>query len=293
MRAPGGRNAWGRLYGLDAVQELSGKTALVTGAGSGIGEGTAHALADAGMNVVVADINEETAAKVAADLRDKGTTAVPLAVDVADRASVDTLAERAYREFGAVHVLHNNAGVGIFARLDETSDDDWRWILDVNLHGVINGIQAFLPRIKAQGGEAHIVNTASLAGMVAGPLLGAYNATKFAVVAISETLRYELAPEGIGVSVLCPGGVSTNIMRNSFARRPLSTGDRRDANLDAEAMRMLSPMDVGRMVRHGIETNDGYIFTHPELRNAVRHRFDRIMDGFDRSAERDRSWGGP
>ena len=271
------------------MKELSGKTALITGGGSGIGEGTAHALADAGMNIVVADINEETANKVAADLIGKGATAVAVAADVASRESVESLADAAFDAFGGVHVLHNNAGVGIFSRIDETSDEEWRWILDINLYGVINGIEVFVPRLQSQGGEAHIVNTASLAGMLAGPMLGAYNASKFAVVAISETLRYELAPQGIGVSVLCPGGVSTNIMRNSFARRPIGA-DRSDAP-NGGGMRMVDPMAVGRMVRHGIETNECYIFTHPELKGAVRHRFDRIMSGFDRAEERDKIGG--
>ena len=268
------------------MQELNGKTAVITGGGSGIGEGTAHALADAGMNIVIADINPETGGKVAADLGAKGAKAIAVTADVVDPASVEALADAAYGEFGGVHVLHNNAGVGIFARIDETSAEEWKWTLDINLWGVINGIQTFLPRMKAQGGEAHIVNTASLAGMLAGPMLGAYNASKFAVVAISETLRYELAPQQIGVSVLCPGGVSTNIFRNSFSRRPMQGGGL-GADTGTSDMRMADPMDVGRMVRWGIETNDCYIFTHPELKATLRHRFDRIMDGFDRAAARD------
>jgi NAD(P)-dependent dehydrogenase (short-subunit alcohol dehydrogenase family) len=238
------------------------------------------------MRVVVSDINGEAGNRVAGELRAKGADALAVSTDVADRASVEALADAVYKEFGAVHVVHNNAGVAVFARLDETTDDDWKWILDVNLQGVINGIQTFLPRIEAQGGEAHIVNTASLAGMIAGPGAGAYNASKFAVVAISETLRYELAPRGIGVSVLCPGGVNTNIFRTASARRPVD-GDRPSTRVDLGDMRMIEPMEVGRMVRHGIETNDPYIFTHPELRSTVRHRFDRIMDGFTRAEERD------
>src|SRR5206468_10746175 len=134
----------------------------------------------------------------------KGVRSIAVGVDVADRASVDALAETAFAEFGAVHVLHNNARVGIFLRLDETTDADWKWILAINLVGVVNGIQAFLPRMKQVDGEKHIVNTASMSGLIAAPLLGAYTATKYAVVGISETLRRQLADEGIGVSVLCP-----------------------------------------------------------------------------------------
>jgi len=177
----------------------------------------------------------------------------------------------------------------LFERLDQTSDSDWRFILSVNLDGVINGIQAFLARMKAQAGEKHIVNTASLAGLMAGPALGAYNASKYAVVAISETLRVELADEGFGISVLCPGGVSTNIFRNSVLRRPGGRADLPEGPAPAgtERMRMMDPEEVGRVVRRGIEDNELYIFSHPELKPIVRARFDRIMAAFDRAAERD------
>src|SRR5207253_4968272 len=136
------------------------------------------------------------------------------------------------------HVLHNNAGICFFAPVESTSDQQWRLTLDVNLNGVVNGLQAFLPRMRGQGGEAHIVNTASLAGMMAGPALGAYNASKFAVVAISETLRVELADEGFGISVLCPGGVSTNIFRNSVLRRPGGRADLPEGPAPAGTERM-------------------------------------------------------
>jgi NAD(P)-dependent dehydrogenase (short-subunit alcohol dehydrogenase family) len=266
-----------------SVKDLDGKVAVVTGGGSGIGRGTALALAEAGMHVVVADLDEAAAIAVAGEL---GGRAIAVAADVADRQSVEALAERSFAEFGAVHVLHNNAGVGVFARLDETTDADWRWLLAVNLEGVVNGVQAFLPRMKAQEGEKHIVNTASMAGMIAGPILGAYNATKFAVVAISETLRYELGDSGFGISVLCPGGVRTNIGRNSMRQRPGGSGESRVRDIDTGSMRMIAPEEVGRMVRRAIEENELYIFTHPEMKPVVRARFDRILAAFDRAAER-------
>jgi len=274
------------------MQELKGKTAVVTGAGSGIGEGTAHALAEAGMNVAVLDINGGAAERVAAELGRHGTRAIARQCDVTDRSSVDATADAVYQEFGAVEVLHNNAGICFFAPVERTTDEQWRLTLDVNLNGVVNGLQAFLPRMRSQGGPAHIVNTASLAGLLASPALGAYQASKFAVVGVSETLRHELAPHGIGVSVLCPGGVATNIMQNSLALTPTAPPGRA-SNASIETMatddfRVIDPMDVGRMVRAGIEANEPYIFTHPEFKGAVQRRFDRILDAFDRAADRDR-----
>jgi NAD(P)-dependent dehydrogenase (short-subunit alcohol dehydrogenase family) len=270
------------------MKDLGGKVAVVTGSGSGIGRGTALALADAGMHVVIADIDESSAGSVADEARAKGVRAAAIRTDVTDRASVESLADAAWSEFGAVHVLHNNAGVALFVRLDSMTDADWRWILSVNIEGVVNGLQAFIPRMKAQDGEKHIVNTASMAGMIAGQALGAYNATKFAVVAISETLHAELAPEGIGVSVLCPGVVSTNIMMNAVRGRPSGGSDMQSPDLDPSLMRVIEPEEVGRLVRLGIENNDLYIFTHPEYASVVRARFDRILSAFDRSAERTR-----
>lgn len=268
------------------MKDLRGKVAVVTGAGSGIGRGTALALADAGMHVVVADIDEASATAVVDEVRANGVRALGVRTDVSDRSSVEALAESAWSEFGAVHVLHNNAGVALFLRLDAMTDVDWRWILSINLEGVVNGIQAFLPRMKTQEGEKHIVNTASMAGMIAGPVLGAYNATKFAVVAISETLREELAGEGIGVSVLCPGVVSTNIVANAIRDRPAGGAEMQMPDIDPATVRVVAPEDVGRLVRQAIEGNDLYIFTHPEFERLVRARFDRILSAFERTAQR-------
>jgi NAD(P)-dependent dehydrogenase (short-subunit alcohol dehydrogenase family) len=268
------------------MQDLGGKVAVVTGAGSGIGRGTALALAGAGMHVVVADIDETSAKAVAEEL---GGRAIAVRTDVADRASVEALADTAYNEFGAVHVLHNNAGVALFMRLDSMKDVDWRWILSINLEGVINGLQAFLPRMKAQDGSKHIVNTASMAGMFAPQMLGAYNATKFAVVAISETLREEVAADGIGVSVLCPGVVATDIMRNTLRDRPAGGADMHLPSVDPATgtfANVKTPEEVGRLVRDAIVDNEPYIFTHPELAVVASARFERIMAAFERAGQR-------
>lgn len=274
------------------MKDLQGKTAVVTGAGSGIGEGTVHALADAGMNVVVADINGDSAERVAADLRAKGVGAIAATCDVSDQAAVAKLADAAYGEFGSVEVLHNNAGICFFAPVESTTAEQWRLTLDVNLNGVVNGIQVFLPRMRSQGGEAHIVNTASLAGILAGPMLGAYNASKFAVLGLTETMRHELAPHGIGVSVLCPGGVATNIMGNSLAMAGQEARQAQGRTGAVESMasddfRIIDPMTVGRMVRRGIERNDLYVFTHPEFKRPVQRRYERMEEAFDDAAARD------
>jgi NAD(P)-dependent dehydrogenase (short-subunit alcohol dehydrogenase family) len=261
--------------------------AVVTGGGSGIGRGTVLALAEAGMHVVVADIDEDSAKTVTAEAEALGPRSIAVRTDVSDKASLEALADAAYKEFGAVHVLHNNAGVLVVNRLDATTDKEWEWILSINLEGVVNGLQTFLPRMKAQDGEKHIVNTASMAGMIAGRTLGAYNATKFAIVAISETLHDELSGEGFGVSVLCPGGVATNIFAHAVQQAPQGAGDPAQINMDTDLRRMMDPNAVGRLVRYAIENDELYIFTHPEFEKIVRARFDRILSAFEKAGQRE------
>jgi NAD(P)-dependent dehydrogenase (short-subunit alcohol dehydrogenase family) len=274
------------------MRELRDKVAVITGAGSGIGRAVALELAGAGMHVVVADLDPGAAQLVADEVAALGVRGLPVATDVGDRASVEALAVAAYNEFGEVHVLHNNAGLALLLLLENTTDADWDLIMRVNLLGVVNGIQAFLPRMRAQDGEKHIVCTASMSGIVAFPTLGAYTATKYAVVGICETLRQEAAKDNIGVSVLCPGPVQTNILINSDKQRPdafadamLVTGDR-DPEEAASSMRYLEAADVGRLVRIGIEENELYIFTHTELEAPARMRFEDIARGYERLAQR-------
>jgi len=268
------------------MKDLHDKVAVITGAGSGIGRGTALALAEAGMDVVIADIDEASATSVAREVEALGRRTLVVPTDVTERAALDALAEKAWSEFGAVHVLHNNAGVAIFLRLDEMSDSDWDFQLGANLRGVVNGLQAFLPRFKAQNGEKHIVNTASMAGMFSPPGLGAYAATKFAVVAISEALRFEVAQSDIGVSVLCPGVVATNLVNTSAERRPPGGVEMGSLDLDPDALGVIPPERVGQLVRGAIERNDAYVFTHPEMKAIVEARFGAILTAFDQAAAR-------
>jgi NAD(P)-dependent dehydrogenase (short-subunit alcohol dehydrogenase family) len=262
------------------MKELSGKTAVITGAGSGIGRGIAHGLADEGAHVVVADIETGAAQTVAAELRAKGARSLPAQVDVADPASLEALASRAYAEFGVVHVLCNNAGVFIGGPLLETPPAEWAWLMAVNLMGVVSGLRAFVPRMRAQGGEAHIVNTGSISGLYPTPNQGAYTATKYAVVGLSERLRAELGPDGIGVSVLCPGGVATRISESRRNRHAAFGGPLETPPAVQNRQGRMDPLDVGRLVVAGIKENRLYIHTHLDLKGWIEERFNHILADF-------------
>lgn len=267
------------------MRELSGKVAVVTGGGSGIGEGMVIAFAQAGMHVVIADVDLPAAEKVEGEARALGVTALAIATDVVRRDSVEALAVRVYAELGAAHVLCNNAGVAVFGELSAMTDTDWRWVLGVNLEGVVNGLQAFLPRMKAQAGEKHVVNTASVAGVAAFAGLGVYTATKYAVVGISECLRAEGESYGLGVSVLCPGAVRTRIME-SERNRPAELGASKPVALPLGGnvnpiASGLDPLAVGRRVRAAVQGNELYVFTHPGTRGLFDRRAAAMSQGFD------------
>ena len=263
------------------MQELAGKVAVVTGGGSGIGRGIARALAGAGMNIVIADIEAHAAESVAAEIGGSGVRTLAVQTDVADARALDALAARSYDAFGAVHVLCNNAGVFIGGALAQTSSEEWAWLLAVNLMGVVNGVQSFLPRLRAQGGEAHIVNTGSVSGLYPTPNQGAYTASKYAVVGYSERLRVELAPDGIGVSVLCPSGVRTRITESRRNRQP-QFGGPAPTTPAAYANRtdVLEPDEVGALVLRGIRENRPYIHTHRSFKPRYEERFAQILADF-------------
>lgn len=259
------------------MKELSGKVAVVTGAGSGIGVGMARAFADAGMHVIVADIELKAAQAVASELN--GTAAE---LDVAKPEAMQAFADQVYHDHGAVHLLCNNAGVAIAGPLAEMTYDDWRWMISVNIEGVTNGLTAFLPRMIAQEGEAHIVNTGSIAGLVTFPERGIYAATKYAVVAISETLRAELAPHDIGVTVVCPGSVRTRIL-DAARNRPADLQETKvlpPTELSDQAG-ALDPDEMGVGVRDAVIANAPYFVPLTESNRVlipmVKTRFDTIM----------------
>ena len=263
-----------------------GRTAVVTGGGSGIGEALCRAFADTGMNVVVSDVDGDAAEGVARAIAEAGGRAVAVRTDVADRASVKALADEAFAAFGEVGVLCNNAGVVAFRNAADMSDADWDWVMSVNLGGVVNGVTQFLPRLIAQGTEAHIVNTASSAGLFAPPGMASYVASKQAVVGLSEHLRVDLAPLDIGVSVLCPGGVATRIVE-AGRNRPRAHGGPEDVPAYAEPIRQgiaagMPPEDVAARVLDAIRANALYVVTHEDTREGVEARLAEMRAAFAR-----------
>lgn len=268
------------------MQDLENKIAVVTGGGSGIGEGIAHAALGAGMKVVVADIDLAKAESVVADLVALGGQAIAVVVDVADLASVEALRDAAVAEYGAVHLLCNNAGVWLGALMQDADIKDWQYLINVNLFGVVHGVTAFLPLLIEQG-EGHIVNTASMGGLISGPPEGLYTTTKFAVVGLSEALLMEVVEQGIGVSVLCPGLVNTNLITQSFAVRPQAVNSGIDHKQPApDVASGISPLVVGEQVMDAVRENGFYVITHDDYRDIIKMRHDGIVDALDASTAR-------
>jgi NAD(P)-dependent dehydrogenase (short-subunit alcohol dehydrogenase family) len=315
-RAVAGRSPGAVAHEKDdgTMKQFAGKTAVVTGAASGLGRGIAESLVAEGMRVVIADNRLEAAETTAGEIGDQ---AVAMEIDVTSRASVEALADRVDRELGGVSVLVNNAGVVSYSPVAEPEERGWRWITDVNMFGIVYGVQTFLPGMLERGEEGHIVNVASLAGIVGGgglkdnritvgdgkPELGAmygYMATKHAAVAISEVMAGDLSGSPIGVSVLCPSHhENTNIYENSARFRPDSAGgpmtdaemaatannDKKRDEAYGERKRVQRfPDEAGRRVVRAIREGHFYVITHAETRPAIEHRFAQIMAAYDDAA---------
>jgi len=269
------------------MKDLRNRVAVVTGAASGIGLALAERFATEGMKLVLADVEAEPLAAAVAGFEARGVAVTSAIVDVSRAEQVEALADRAWQVFGGAHVVCNNAGVSAGGRSWEIPGSDWEWVLGVNLWGVIHGIRTFVPRMLKQGGPGHVVNTASVAGLLASPGMGPYNVSKFGVVALSETLHHELAMEGseIKVSVLCPGWVNTKI---ADADRNHPRGrEGRPGNPQFEAMRDvvrgliskgLAPATVAERVVEAIREEYLYILTHPDFLPMIRNRMDAILE---------------
>ncbi len=264
------------------MEEFTGRVGVVTGAASGIGRATAERFASEGMKVVLADIEEPALNGVVSELKDAGHDVISVPTDVSDWQAVQNLADKTIKAFGAVHVVHNNAGVVVSGPIDELSISDWDWVLGVDLWSVIYGVKAFLPLIK-QTGEGHIINTASTAGLQSNAGIGPYNVAKFGVVALTETLRLELdaANSPVSASVLCPGAINTQIVASKRNRPTASAADHKPSEIESSFEKNagallqeqgMAPEKVADMIVNAVRTNDFWIITHPEWKNVMKER---------------------
>ena len=275
------------------MKDLAGKVAVITGAGSGFGREFARLGARAGMKLVLADVQRDALDAVVSELGGAGAQVIGEVVDVADSGQVAQLADRAFQTFGPVHLLMNNAGVGGGGYLWENTDKDWHWVMGVNLMGVVHGIQHFVPRMleaNLHGTPGHVVNTASMAGWLCAPLMGVYNVSKHAVVALSETLYHDLrlAQSTIGVTALCPAFVPTGIA-DSHRNRPTPlanaappTSSQRMAQAASEkavSSGRMTAEQVAQLTFDAVRENRFYVFTHPQILSTVQARFDAALRG--------------
>jgi NAD(P)-dependent dehydrogenase (short-subunit alcohol dehydrogenase family) len=279
------------------MSEFAGKTAVISGGAEGIGFGVAQAVGKQGMNVVIGDIDTDQLENAKASLEAQGIAVLTVQMDVSKQDQWKTLAEQATTRFGKIHMLVNNAGVtGTPGTIEQTDDKDWRWVLDVNLMGVIYGAEAIIPLMKEHGEGGWVINVASMAGMMGVPYAGAYTATKFAVVSVSESWHAELEPHNIQVSVLCPAFVKTRIHQSHRNKHAEYTKEQQGATDSSENMAELAenlnkvidaglaPEIVGERVVEAISAGELYIFTHPNYRKVMQARFKAIDEAFERSA---------
>jgi len=273
------------------MEDLAGRVAAVTGGGSGIGAALARACAEAGMDVAVADVEGAKAEAVAGEVRARGGRALAAAVDVCRPEAVEAFAARTFEQLGGCDLVCNNAGVLVLGLTHERSLEDWQWVLGVNVWGVIHGVRAFVPRMVAQARGGHVLNTSSIQGLVPSAANGCYTTAKFAVVGLSESLRLDLAPHGIGVSVLCPGPVKTGIL-TSERNRPAELGSsklsREDVlavmkSTDAANTTFIDPDRAAALALDAVRRNELYVVTHPGSRALVEARARAILDAYDRT----------
>ncbi len=274
--------------------DTQGKVAVVTGGASGIGRGMARAFAGAGMSVMLADLDEQMLATIAAELSANGTQVATRKVDVSKLEEIEALAQATIDRFGAVHVLCSNAGIGIPTPTHKLNLDDWRWMIDVDLWGPIYGVKVFLPLMEAQG-EGHINATSSLAGLVAGGMMGAYNVAKHGVTALMTTLERDLRgrKSPVRASLLCPGPINTNISRHSVEYRPpkpdarpprqtdaegSAPASRAGANIQSMLEQGMDPDEVGNLVLDAVQRDTFWVLTHPRMTKLLTRQVDAMLE---------------
>ncbi|HTU66537.1 MAG TPA: SDR family NAD(P)-dependent oxidoreductase [Steroidobacteraceae bacterium] len=266
------------------MKDLAGKVAFITGGGSGVALGQAKAFAAAGMKIVIADIRRDHLDSAVAWFRDHGLPIHGIQLDITDRRAYASAADEAEATFGPVQLLCNTAGVSQFGPVQNATYDDWDWQMSVNLGGLVNGIQTFVPRMIRHGLGAHIVNTASMAGFLPLPGCAIYCTTKFAVRGLSECLQLDLAPVGIGVSVLCPGAVNTNI-HEAVLTRPAHLSNTGYYGADPTIMKSLKeviapgydPVELGEIVVRAVRANQLYVIPYAEFKEPMQQRLDMAL----------------
>jgi NAD(P)-dependent dehydrogenase (short-subunit alcohol dehydrogenase family) len=286
------------------MKDVEGKVAFVTGGASGLGLAMTRSFTRAGMKVVVADVEDSALAAVNEEFAESNAAVLTMKVDVTDRDAMEQAAVQALDAFGKVHVVCNNAGVAVGGNVADMGYSDWDWVMKVNLDGVVNGIVSFVNRIREQGEGGHIVNTASMAGQLGIGGMSVYNTTKFGVVGMSEAMRHDLAEYNIGVSVLCPGIVATNIFTSQrnrpgefggpseeaalgsgdFALGQAAGGDRNTEEMErlqAMMSNILDPAVIGDMVLHAVQNDVFYILSHPEFKEAIGNRGNELAETAD------------
>jgi NAD(P)-dependent dehydrogenase (short-subunit alcohol dehydrogenase family) len=268
------------------MKELRGKVAFITGGTTGIGLGIAKALGGAGMRLMLTYRREEAQRQALSYFAGHPDIEVrTIKLDITDRQAMARAARETVEAFGKVHLLCNSAAVSMMGSIDAASHEDWDWIFDVNVKGVANALVSFLPLIKIHGEGGHVMNVASMGSFISGPIAGIYSASKFALRGISENLRYALAQQRIGVSLVCPGLTNTTIYRSLLAR---SQGAQQALQIDAQYLERMAgihaagmdPDEVGRRALAGLRRNDFYIFTHPEFRAEIREICEEVMQAF-------------
>jgi NAD(P)-dependent dehydrogenase (short-subunit alcohol dehydrogenase family) len=274
------------------VQSFAGRAAVITGGANGIGFATAREFGRRGARVMLGDIDQSALDGAVADLRAEGVDAHGVACDVRKLDDVTSLADEAFGVFGDVHVVFNNAGIAYAGPIVDTSHDDWRFVIDVDLWGPIHGVEAFLPRLIAQDADSHMVFTSSFAGLIPNIGLGPYCVAKYGVVALAETLAREARPNGIGVSVLCPMIVETNLLANTERVRSADYGPAMASEpetvqqlaSDPTDDSVLNGEDMARLTADAIMANRLYVLPHRAARDSIRRRFERIDRTFDDQA---------